>query len=123
MGDAIRIITLGIGPGSDIAGLVLVGLNAQVVVIPTVKGSAVIGDSSIYAIALANSLVSDTALTDAPVGALSLADALFGSITTVETSLGWHEISLEDGSGFWLFEDGNVMIWFDGVTGVAIGDS
>ena len=101
MGDPTRVITLGIGPAATIDGLVLTGLNIYQV--PDVKGAVVISDSTTYAV--------------------SLADALFGSAVVVNTTLGWHGIGLEDGSGMWLFEDGSEIAWFDGTTGLTIGDS
>ena len=102
MGDITRVITLGIGPASDIPGLILLGLNTGVV-IPTVKGSATITDASLYAMVLADALV----------GGLSLTD-------TGQT--GYNGIVLEIGTGYWLFEDGTIISWVTGAPGLVVSD-
>ena len=102
MSDITRVITLGIGPVSDIPGFVLLGLNTGVVT-PTVKGSATITDASLYSMVLADALVSGLSLTDAG-------------------QTGYNGIVLEIGTGYWLFEDGTIISWFTGLAGLAVSD-
>jgi len=101
MGDITRVITLGIGPASDIPGLVLTGLNIWIA--PTVKGSATITDASLYAMVLADALVSGLSLTDAG-------------------QTGYNGIVLEIGTGYWLFEDGTIISWVTGAPGLVVSD-
>ena len=101
MGDITRVITLGIGPASDIPGLVLLGLNTGAVA--TVKGSATISDAMLYA--------------------LALSDALVYGLSTADTGqTGYNGIVLEVGTGYWLFEDGTIVSWVTGAPGLVVSD-
>lgn len=90
MSDVNRVITLGIGPGSDIAGFVLTGLNPQTAVVFT--GLAAFGMTA-----------------KARTPALDVQDRIGAYIPSL--------IPTEDGAGYLLFEDDTRIVWETGDTG------
>lgn len=88
-----------------------------------IKGSATISDANLYAIALSDALVSGLSLSDASLYAMVLADALVSGLSLTDTGqTGYNGIVLEDGTGYWLFEDGTIISWVTGAPGLVVSD-